>query len=248
MDLPPYFDLHVFDSVSSTSVVAKELAEAGAAEGSLVWAKQQESGVGRRGRSWSSPEGNLYCSLLLRPECNPLEGACISFLIAVALHQSVSDALPDHNGVRVKWPNDVLIDGKKTCGILLESKTRPDGKLDYLVVGTGVNIKTFPAQTDGLPATSVAAQGGRTSVERMLSSYTHNFLELYMKWKSDGFASIRKDWLSRAIGLGGRITVKLSDRTLEGIFIGLDDSGALILSLDTGETKLITAGEIFIMS
>ncbi|TNE38483.1 MAG: biotin--[acetyl-CoA-carboxylase] ligase [Alphaproteobacteria bacterium] len=222
------------------------MAEAGAPEGVIVWSKRQEQGVGRRGRDWASPEGNLYCSLLLRPDCSPAEGATLSFLIAVALHKAIEPFLKLGTDIHLKWPNDILINGRKTAGILLESKTGPTGRLDYVIVGTGINIATYPEVTDGLPAISLKSVGAAVKVEQLLSAYGYSFLESYMTWKEQGFAGIRADWLSRATGLGGRITVRLSNATLEGIFTGLDERGALILTLDNGEQKMITAGEVFI--
>lgn len=245
MDLPPFFKLHAYDVVGSTNVEARKLAEAGAEEGTIAWAKRQEQGVGRRGRQWISPEGNLYCSLILRPDCEPTEAARLSFLVALGLHDAIAPLLPRAQSLGLKWPNDVLIDGHKTAGILLESKTRFDGKMDYVIVGTGINIATFPDRTDGLPATSLSAAGAKVGVGDVLSAYGYALLALYMIWKREGFAPIRDRWLNHATGIGERITARLSNETLDGLFLGLDENGALILELDTGEKKRITAGEIF---
>jgi BirA family biotin operon repressor/biotin-[acetyl-CoA-carboxylase] ligase len=247
IDLPPFFRLSTFETIGSTNIEARKMAEAGAPEGTIVWSKRQEQGVGRRGRAWVSPEGNLYCSLLLRPACDPVSGACLSFLTSLALYDAIAPFLKPGADIRLKWPNDVLIGGKKTSGILLESKTGPDGNLDYVIVGTGINIATFPEVTDGLPATSLRKEGASATVGQLLSAYTYSFLGAYMSWKRDGFAPIREEWLARATGLGKRITVNLFGQTLEGVFSGLDEKGALILNLDTGERKLITAGEVFIV-
>ena len=223
------------------------MAEAGAPEGTIVWSKRQEQGVGRRGRSRSSPEGNLYCSIILRPECDPASGATLSFLIALALYQAIAPVLKAGTEIKLKWPNDILISGRKIAGILLESKTRPDGKLDYVIVGTGVNITTYPPVTEGLPATSLSKEGSTAKVEEILSAYAYSLLEAYMIWKRDGFDPIRRQWLERATGIGTAITVNLPGQTLEGVFAGLDGMGALILDLNSGERKLITAGEVFIV-
>lgn len=247
LDLPPFFTLHAYETVGSTNSVAKELADAGATEGQLIWAQRQESGIGRRGRSWSSPAGNLYCSLLIRPDCDPLTGASLSFLIAVSLHKAIASFLPADADIRVKWPNDILINGRKCVGILLESKTGSHGALDYIVVGTGINIATYPEIKEGLPAISLKEAGARVTVEKLLSAYAYSFLESYSQWKSEGFAPIRQAWLDRAVALGKRITVNLPDKSFEGRFSGLDEAGALILELDNGETRLITAGEVFIV-
>jgi BirA family biotin operon repressor/biotin-[acetyl-CoA-carboxylase] ligase len=247
LNLPSFFDVSVFETIGSTNDEARRLAEAGKSEGQVVRAKRQEQGVGRRGRHWSSPAGNLYCSLMIRPECSPLEGARLSFLIAVALHKAIAAELPHGTDIKVKWPNDILVKGRKISGILLESKTRADGILDYVVIGTGVNILSFPIVPDGLRATSLKNEGANPKIEKLFSAYLHNFLELYMQWKQNGFSSIRQAWLERAAGIGQWITVKLNEETLVGVFSDLDPQGALILRLGTGEEKLITAGEVFIV-
>ncbi|MCC3306124.1 biotin--[acetyl-CoA-carboxylase] ligase [Sneathiella sp. HT1-7] len=247
IDLPPFYTLTVLETTGSTNIEALKLADAGDAEGAIVWAKRQERGVGRRGRQWSSPEGNLYCSLVIRPECDPSSAARLSFLTALAIRRAVSEFVNPDVDVRLKWPNDVLINGHKSAGILLESKTKPDGQMSYVIVGTGVNIATYPEHTDGLPAISLKKVGADVSVPEVLSAYAKAFYDLYMIWKREGFAPIRKEWLANATGLGGRITVKLSKETLEGVFTDLDENGALILSMDNGERKLITAGEVFIV-
>ncbi|MZR30504.1 biotin--[acetyl-CoA-carboxylase] ligase [Sneathiella litorea] len=247
IDLPSLFKLTVLDTVGSTNVEARILAEDGEAEGRVVWAKKQEQGVGRRGRQWSSPEGNLYCSLILRPECDPSSAARLSFLVALAIHQAITKFVKPEIDVRLKWPNDVLIEGHKSAGILLESKMNPDGLMDYVIVGTGLNIATYPEHTDGLPATSLQKVGADVSVEEMISAYLYAFLDLYKIWKRDGFAPIREKWLAHATGLGEKITVRLTKETLQGVFSGLNENGALILALDTGERKLISAGEVFII-
>ncbi len=247
IDLPPFYKLTVLDTVGSTNIEARKLADAGEDEGTSVRAKRQVHGVGRRGRQWSSPEGNLYCSLVLRPDCDPASAARLSFLTALAIRRAVAKFVRQETDVRLKWPNDVLIDGHKSAGILLESKTKSDGQMSYVIVGTGINIVSYPEHTDGLPAISLKKVGAEAGVEEILSAYAYAFLDLYTTWKQKGFAPIREEWLTHATGLGGRITVKLSNETLEGVFSDLDKNGALILTMDNGERKLITAGEVFIV-
>lgn len=245
VDLPPFFRLHAFDSVGSTNVEARNLAEAGAEEGTLVWTRRQEQGVGRRGRTWSSPEGNLYCSLVLRPDCEVAAAARLSFLIALAIRRAIAGFLSPDVPLELKWPNDILVDRKKCAGILLESKMRADGRMDYVVVGTGINIASYPEKTDGLPATSLAAAGAKRSVEEVLSAYSYSFLDLYTTWRQQGFEPVRQGWLAHATGIGESVTVRLADETLEGTFVGLDPNGALILGMRSGEKRLVTAGEVF---
>ncbi|MEH6402473.1 MAG: biotin--[acetyl-CoA-carboxylase] ligase [Sneathiella sp.] len=245
LTLPPFFNLSAFETIGSTNDHARKLADEGATQGQLVWSLLQEQGVGRRGRGWTSPEGNLYCSLLLRPNCSAAEGAKLSFLVAVALHKTLFEFLPAGTDLALKWPNDLLVSNQKIAGILLESKSNASGNLDWLVVGTGVNIGNYPKWTEGLPATSLKKEGGKASVHQVLESYCLNLLELYTVWLENGFEPIRQKWLRRATGIGSPIIVRLANNEYHGIFTDLDPSGALILTQADGSIKHVTAGEVF---
>ncbi len=243
--LPPFFELSVFQTIDSTNVEARRLAELGMAEGQIVWALRQQSGVGRRGRQWASPEGNLYCSVLLRPDCDATEGAKLSFLIAVALYDAIAEFLPGDTKMALKWPNDILIEGRKSAGILLESKSNSHNKLDWLVVGTGINVANYPKVTEGLPAISLMEAGANVKLEELLKAYCVNLDKLYGQWKRNGFNAIRTLWLERATGIGSEVTVRLPKSSFQGTFKNLDESGALVLTMKDGSTKLVTAGEVF---
>ena len=142
----------------------------GALDGTVIWAKSQTAGRGRQGRQWQSPEGNLYCSIIVRPAVRAADAAQFSFVTALALGQALSGLLPDSVEMRYKWPNDLLLDARKVAGILLESSGGADGGLDWLVVGAGLNVEEFPRLLpDGYPATSL--RDGRRQVRRA-SGYT----------------------------------------------------------------------------
>nr|WP_277348907.1 biotin--[acetyl-CoA-carboxylase] ligase [Sneathiella limimaris] len=244
--MPSFFTLTAFQTIDSTNLAARKLADEGASEGQVIWALKQESGVGRRGRQWTSPEGNLYCSVLLRPNVSAVEGAKLSFLVAVALFDALKPYLPESIDLAVKWPNDLLINGRKTAGILLESRSNNDGRLDWLIIGTGINIRHYPKVTDGLPAISLEEVGAKLTTDQLLKSYLDNLLQLYQLWKQEGFSPIRQRWLARASGVGGPVTVRLSNEQFEGVFSGMDENGALVLTLPDGSTRLVTAGEVFL--
>lgn len=245
ISLPPFFDLQYFDSIDSTNLHLRELAEKGAREGSLIWAGIQQSGVGRRGRHWSSPAGNLYCSLLLRPAKTVSEAAQLSFVTAVALEEAIASFLPGGVQPGLKWPNDILFDGRKLAGILLESKSRADGQVDWVIVGTGVNIASYPDVTDGLEAVSLKSAGGNVKIAVLLERYASSMLKWYFLWLEQGFAPVRTAWLAHAHGLGKRLKVRLPSRTFEGVFSGLDEKGVLQLTTDDGKIIPVSAGEVF---
>ena len=138
--LPDGWRLVALDSVGSTNDEAARLADAAAAEGTVVWAREQTGGRGRRGRSWASPVGNLYTSTILRPDCPAARAAELGFAAALA----VADIVPAGHAVRVKWPNDVLVDGGKVAGILLESAIAQTGAVQHVIAGIGINVGFAP--------------------------------------------------------------------------------------------------------
>ena len=162
--LPDGWRLVALDSVGSTNDEAARLADAGAPEGTVVWAREQTGGRGRRGRAWASPVGNLYTSTILRPDCPAARAAELGFVSALA----VADIVPPGRAVRVKWPNDVLVDGGKIAGILLESAIAQTGAVQHVIAGIGINVGFAPQ----LPEMRYpgAALGG--SVETALEMFT----------------------------------------------------------------------------
>ncbi len=242
--LPPGWQLNTYEAVGSTNDEARALAAAGAPEGSVVWAHSQQTGRGRRGRQWDSPPGNLYCSVLLRPTGSPQRTGQLPFVVSLALARAVAALAPELH-LQVKWPNDVLIGGAKISGILLEGSVRPDGSCDWVIIGTGINVAHFPEGTE-FPATSIAAAGASdVTVEALLEAYLAELSELLIVWGRDGFAGIRRDWITRAWGMGHPLVVRLEDATLTGVFEDLDEDGHLMLRLDSGEMRRIAAGDVF---
>ncbi len=235
------------DDAVSTNDEAKKLAKAGEPAGAVVWARSQTAGRGRYHRTWVSPEGGLYASLLLRPDCAPATAAQISFVAAVALADALEDFAPDEAELGFKWPNDILLGGAKVAGILLESAAEADENLEWLVVGAGVNVTSHPTETP-FPATSLAALDNEVSSDtpaELLSGFI-SALDFWLKtWEAEGFEGIRGTWLGHAVGLGEEISVGLANETLEGTFAGLDADGALILERPGQDRRIITAGDVY---
>lgn len=230
--------------VTSTNDEAKRLADEGAAEGTLVTAEVQTRGRGRRGASWSSPAGNLHMSVVLRPQCPAARAGQVGFVAALALAATFDRVLPAGADVRLKWPNDVLIGGRKAAGILLETSTVGGGAVAWLVVGIGVNVASAP---DGAarPTVSLAAAGASVSADALADRVASALLDGYGRWRLAGFGPVREAWLARAFGLGARADVNLDHERFEAHFVGLDDSGALIAELPGGARRAISAGEVF---
>jgi BirA family biotin operon repressor/biotin-[acetyl-CoA-carboxylase] ligase len=244
--LPPFYSLVALARIDSTNEEAKRLAAAGSAEGTLVWAREQTAGRGRRGRAWSSPPGNLYMSVLLRPACAPEVGSQVGYVAAVALAEALEGLLPAAaRPVSLKWPNDVLVGDAKISGILLEASAAADRTLDWLVLGIGVNVVASPADTP-YPATNLCREGACQVTEAgLLEALAGRFLEWYQRWRSQGFGPVRERWLAGARGLGEPIEVRLETEVLKGRFADLDETGALALELPAGSRRRITAGDVY---
>lgn len=241
---PPGWRLICYDAIGSTNDAAKRLAAQGAAEGTVVWAREQNAGRGRRGRAWVSPRGNLYTSMILYPECPASRAAQLGFVAALALGDGLAPLLPPAAVLAYKWPNDVLLNGGKIAGILLESETGEGGSVAFVVVGVGVNLVSSPREA-AFPATSLAEHGiGQVSPEIVLEGFAHHFRSWLQRWREQGFAPVRAAWLRRATSLGAPIRVRLDGATLRGRFLDIDDEGTLLLE-EAGRHRRISAGEVF---
>lgn len=229
--------------VDSTNTFAKNLAARGAAEGTLVVAEGQTAGRGRHGNDWSSLAGNLFMSLILRPQVLAASVGQLSFLVSLALARSFQDVLPASADIGLKWPNDVLVDGRKCAGILLESEAQGmAAQLPWVVSGVGVNLVACPQG-----ATSLVDCGAvNMTPAQFLDVFEPHISELYTQWLNEGFAPIRQGWSSFATGVGQKIQVRLTRETLAGVFEGIDDSGALALRLANGEQRHIASGEVYL--
>ncbi|WP_428682225.1 biotin--[acetyl-CoA-carboxylase] ligase [Reyranella sp.] len=233
--LPDGWTLVALQSVGSTNDEAIRLADAGAPEGTVVWAREQSGGRGRRGRNWASPVGNLYSSTVLRPGCMAQRAAELGFVAALA----VGDLVPADRSVRLKWPNDVLVDGGKVAGILLESAIGQDGQVEHVVAGIGVNV-TFAPQLPEMRYPG-AALGG--TVEAALEGLTRALANRLAQWRRDGFETVRREWLAKAGPLGAEVDVRLGEGLVRGRFAGLDREGALLLDTAEGPRKIVS-GEL----
>lgn len=244
-DLPPAFTLIALDTVDSTNEEAKRRAREGAEDGTLIWALQQTAGHGRGGREWASPRGNLYCSVVTRPDCPLGEAAQLGFAACLGVGGALGSLVPPLTELHYKWPNDVLLNRRKVAGILLETASRPEGGLDWLVVGVGINVASCPQDT-AFPATSLAATGAAAvEVATVLEAFCRQFLTWVNRWLDEGFTPLRRAWLIRARGVGEPIAARLGDgRTLEGVFEGLDRRGALLLKTADGATRSIDHGDV----
>lgn len=236
-----------FDQIDSTNAEARRRAEAGQTGPVWITAGRQTAGRGRRGRPWTTLDGNLAATLLTSIAKPPAEAAQTAFVAALAVADLCAAFVPPAL-VRIKWPNDVLVAGAKVGGILIESGTLADGRL-WLAVGCGVNLASAPDQTP-YPATCLAdhlRQGlsePPTPLEAM-GAFAAAFGRWMGVWVDGGFQPVAAAWTERAGGLGGPCVAHLGSETVQGIAEGLDHDGALRLRIASGEVRRITAGDVF---
>ena len=245
-----------YDEIGSTSTEAARAAEAGDVGDVWFAALKQTAGRGRRGRTWQTPSGNLAASLLLVPDCDPSVTATLGFVAGVALNRALIAALPagavkqgidgaDGRGHRValKWPNDLLADGAKLAGILLEAHKGPSGQL-AVVIGIGVNVQYAPV---GLPypATSLKDLGIGISAESIFAALSDEWVAAYDTWANGrGVGDVLSLWRSFATGIGAEVAVKRESDIVRGIFETIDDSGRLIVRANDNSRIAISAGDV----
>lgn len=236
--------IHYFRT-ESTNTAALQLDAQDAPHGTVVIAEEQTAGRGRLGRSWYSEKSNgIYCSIILRPPLSPAAAPILTLLAGVAVHRAVGSTTGF--AVDIRWPNDVLVDGKKVCGILTEMKAELD-RVHMVVLGIGINVnhRAMPRDLQEI-ATSLAIEGARTYSR--LQIFTELLREVerhYHMLIKEGNAAIVREWsAASSFAEGKRVRVKASGSEHSGTTVGLDSSGALKVLRDNGQQELLVAGEI----
>ena len=230
------FDIHHHDRIGSTSDEARRLAAEGAAHGTVVHADEQAAGRGRFGRTWFSPPGNLYLSILLRLVLPPARTTELSFLAALAVADTVDALLPKHVRSTLKWPNDVLVEGGKIAGILVEQTG------DARIIGIGLNVLDAPRAVPYKTATLVGA-GGLATVDGARDILLERLAAHLDAWTQHGFETIRAAWLARAHPVGTVLRVNIEGQLEEGVFSGLAADGTLLLDTPGGQRRIVS-GEV----
>ncbi|NGQ94537.1 biotin--[acetyl-CoA-carboxylase] ligase [Brevibacillus sp. SYP-B805] len=238
--------IHAYDDVTSTQLLAHEAAGKGAPEGTIVIAERQTAGKGRLGRAWHSPKGTgIWMSLIIRPSMPLAKAPQLTLLTAVSLAKAIQ-ATYDLT-VQIKWPNDLLYEGKKFCGILTELNAESD-RINYLVIGIGINVNTvesdFPEELKAV-ATSLRIASGKT-VKRaeLIQSFCRQFETEYEHYLAHGFERTRAEWESLSMSLGRMVTVRTIHTTLEGKAVGLDPEGVLIVQDAAGRQHKVYSADI----
>jgi BirA family transcriptional regulator, biotin operon repressor / biotin---[acetyl-CoA-carboxylase] ligase len=237
--------LVVHDALGSTNAEALALVRSGDAGPLWITARRQTAGRGRRGRNWVSEAGNLYATLLLSDPSPAQRAPELSFVAALAVHDALAQLAPGFGGgLKLKWPNDVLVEGSKVGGILVEGESTRDRSF-AVAIGIGVNCRHHPANLPQ-PAANLHALGVETTPEAVFLVLSRTMLERLQQWdEGRGFVLTRRDWLDRAIGIGAPIRVRTAESDVEGIFAALDSAGHLILDASDGTSRVISGGDVF---
>ena len=241
--------VHYFPEIDSTNRQAFRLALDGAREGEIVVADAQTRGKGRLNRVWQSPPGvNLYVSAILRPRIEPATAPQITLMAGVAVAELLSGYCPD--GVSIKWPNDVLIRGRKACGILTEMKAST-GAVDFIILGIGLNVNMDREDFDDLlrgTATSLRIETGIAQDRLDVISRLFGFIEKwYRVFVQTGFAGMRDAWLAHADILGRPIRVVDRDASQDGVVTGIDADGAILMRQENGSVQRVIAGDVHLL-
>lgn len=234
----------------STNADSFKKAEEGAREGTTVIADSQNSGKGRLGRTWNSPPGvNLYCSIILRPSIMPFEAPQLTFLSAVAVARAIE--ITTNLKPKIKWPNDILINGCKIAGLLNEMSAETDG-VKFVILGIGVNLnmtrEQFPTDLR-TPATSLFIEQNKQIQRAYFAATMLNELDnLYLEFKNGGFEPVRQEWQARSAAKGKQVEVTDTGRErLCGDFAGIDESGAMLVRLNNGTIERIYSGDVRVL-
>lgn len=244
-DSLPTCEIKLYDTVTSTNTLAKQLAEQGAKEGTVIIADSQTAGKGRLGRKFSSPSGTgLYISIILRPKFSAEQALSITTAAAVATANAI-ETVTDKKAM-IKWVNDIYVDGCKVCGILTEGSTDfKTGKLNYAVLGIGVNVSTpnggFPEEIKEIAGALYKTDAPGNTRNSLAAEILNNFFAYYEHLTERTFLS---EYKARSLLNGVKITFALGDEKYAGIVEGIDDECALVVRLSNGRTQTFSAGEI----
>ena len=250
------YRLEAYESVGSTNALALERAREADSGNLWIAALQQEAGRGRRGRVWATPKGNLAATLLVVLERNFQHAATLGFVAGLALADALDAVAPGRtvkialdgasagrNRFELKWPNDVLADGAKMAGILLESSMLAPNRM-AVAVGIGVNVVEHPRDVP-YPATSLTNLGAQCDAQTLFVALSDAWVTHFASWRGgEGLAAIRNLWLSRAAGLGGEVAVRVDGQVKRGIFETIDEECRFVIRDEDGQRLAISAGDV----
>jgi len=236
--------IHIFNHIDSTNKKAKELAQNNSKEGTIVISKVQKKGRGRFDRNWESPEGGLYFSIILKPKITTEKTTLLPLLGALSVYKTIKE-ITDLN-VKIKWPNDVMINGKKACGILLESESDKD-QLKYIILGIGINlnndISSLSKELHSVSTTISNEIGIKLNYYDFFEKLLINIEKYYKLFIQDKHDVLISEWKQNSDTIGRKITINASNEEIIGTAVDIDEFGFLLIKTDNNEIKRITTGD-----
>jgi len=237
-------EIHYFREVDSTNEVAKRLAQEGAPEGTVVIAEQQREGRGRGGKPWISPIGGAWMSIILRPDTLPMNAPQLTFTAGVAAAKTIKEEYEIEVGI--KWPNDILIEDKKVCGILTEISTERDS-IDYIIAGIGidanVDLELLPPELREETTSLKSVLEKEISRMMLVRKFLENFETMYNEFNQGNFQKILQKWRKYSKTIGSNVEIRKGTEIVQGEAVGVNREGALILELKNGSLRKIISGE-----
>ncbi|MGE3626851.1 MAG: biotin--[acetyl-CoA-carboxylase] ligase [Hyphomicrobiales bacterium] len=244
--LPEGYRALAFPTLDSTNAEALRRAASGEAGGLWIQADVQTAGRGRQGRDWQSSSGNLFASLLLRPACDLATAQQLAFVAALAACDAASSLRGSDRGLKLKWPNDLLLDGAKVAGILLESAGSAEMG-HAVVIGTGLNLAHAPQDT-ARPATQLAMAGELIEVREAFHALARSTGHWLAVWLDGlGWSRVRTEWMARGPDIGQRLRINCGGEAAEGAYAGLDSDGALLLDTGGPAPQRFLVGDVFVL-
>ena len=233
--------IHYFDELTSTNITAKELAH-DADDGTIVVAEVQKGGRGRLGREWLSPRGGIWMSVILKPTISLAHASRLTLVVGVAISKAMRKLGVD---ARIKWPNDILIDGKKVCGILTEVNAEME-QIDYIVIGIGINanvdMNDFSDDVKDVATTLLSELGEPIDRISFIQDVLFELEQEYIRFSTQPFSHILDEWISLSDTIGRQVTVTTPSKIIEGKAVGMTEDGALMIENPNGSRQDVMAG------
>lgn len=242
--IPSITNIKRFETLSSTNEYAKQCLENGETCPFWIVSDEQTGGRGRQGRDWVSIKGNLYASTAQVINANGSKLGGLSLVTALAVYDAIQKNSQKPLDLTLKWPNDILINGAKLGGILIENVSKPDAEFSHVVIGVGINIQSSPV-VEGRDTTCLANYDYFISRDDLLLALIETLNHWIKRWDNgNNFVEIIRAWCEKAAPIGAPLSVRIGHERIEGKFAGLDEKGALKLELEDKSIKLITGGEL----
>ena len=238
-------NLVYLETVDSTNDLAKKLADQGAPEGTLVVADEQTGGKGRRGRAWCTPKGSaIAMTIVLRPDIRPELASMVTLVMGLSVAKAIGSLYPVSVGI--KWPNDVVVNGKKICGILTEMSAEMTG-IHYLVIGTGINtnVEEFPEEIQSVAASLIKELGEKVNRAELIAACLKYFEEYYEKYIAAGnLAPLKEDYEALLLNRNNKVRVLEPNHEYTGLSLGINEDGELLVEKEDGTVTAVYAGEV----